>query len=112
MQKSDRKNERAARMGKNEAIELLRLYKSVLSKHLDFDKLYMYGSFAKGTNNEDSDIDVAVIVDRLNEDYFDITPLLWRLRREIDLRIEPVLLEKGRDDSGFLQEITENGIEI
>lgn len=99
-------------MGKNEAIELLRLYKSVLSKHIDFDKLYLYGSFARGTNNDDSDIDVAVVVDKLEEDYFNITPLLWKLRRDIDLRIEPVLLEKEKDDSGFLKVITEYGIEI
>ena len=99
-------------MGKSEAIELLRLYKSVLSKYIDFDKLYLYGSFARGTNTEDSDIDVAVVVDKLEEDYFNITPLLWRLRRDIDLRIEPVLLEKERDDSGFLKGITEHGIEI
>ena len=99
-------------MGKNEAIELLRLYKAVLSKHIDFEKLYLYGSFAKGTNRKDSDIDAAVVVKKLNDDYFNITPLLWKLRREVDLRIEPVLLEKDKDDSGFLKEITDHGIEI
>ncbi len=99
-------------MGKNEAIELLKLYKSVLRKHIDFEKIYLYGSFAKGTNKKDSDIDTAVIVNKIDDDYFNITPLLWKLRRDIDLRIEPVLLEKDKDDSGFLKEITVHGIEI
>jgi uncharacterized protein len=99
-------------MGKNEAIELLKLYKSVLERYIDFDKLYLYGSFAKGTNNNDSDIDVAIVVDKLDKDYFEITPLIWKLRRDIDLRIEPVILEKDKDHSGFLQEITDHGIEI
>jgi hypothetical protein len=32
--------------------------------------------------------------------------------REVDDRIEPVLLEKRHDDSGFLQEVMKNGIPI
>ncbi len=59
-------------MGKNEAIELLKLYKSVLRKHIDFEKIYLYGSFAKGTNKKDSDIDTAVIVNKIDDDYFNI----------------------------------------
>jgi len=105
-------NEKENSMGKNEAIELLKLYKSVLERYIDFDKLYLYGSFAKGTNNNDSDIDVAIVVNKLEIDYFEITPLIWKLRRDIDLRIEPVILEKDKDPSGFLQEITDHGIEI
>jgi alpha-beta hydrolase superfamily lysophospholipase len=45
-------------------------------------------------------------------DYFTYTPLLWKLRREIDDRIEPILFETGNDKSGFLQSIVKEGIEI
>jgi hypothetical protein len=34
---------------------------------------------------------------------------LFRLRREIDARIEPVLLEESNDKSGFLEEILKTG---
>ena len=34
---------------------------------------------------------------------------LFRLRREIDTRIEPVLLEESNDKSGFLEEILKTG---
>jgi uncharacterized protein YjgD (DUF1641 family) len=35
--------------------------------------------------------------------------MLFTLSRNIDLRIEPVLLEAGEDKSGFLDEITKTG---
>jgi uncharacterized protein len=38
--------------------------------------------------------------------------LLWKLRRQIDDRIEPVLIEGDFDDAGFLEEIQKNGIEV
>lgn len=53
---------------------------------------YIYGSYSRGTYNENSDIDIAVVVDKLSDNYFDDTPILWELRREISNLIEPVLL--------------------
>jgi len=43
---------------------------------------------------------------------FSTRPLLWKIRREIDDRIEPVLIENDHDESGFLSEIIKNGITI
>lgn len=99
-------------MDKTEVIKKLKKYKKLLSKHLIFDELILFGSYAKGTASKDSDMDVAVVVDSLQGDYFLIRPLLWKVRREIDDRIEPVLLEKQHDDSGFLSEIKKYGIQI
>ncbi|MBG0859601.1 MAG: nucleotidyltransferase domain-containing protein, partial [Bacteroidales bacterium] len=62
--------------------------------------------------SEDSDIDVAVIVSNISGDFFSVNPLLWKLRRQIDDRIEPVLIDRNNDRSGFLEEIKRNGIEI
>ncbi len=80
--------------------------------HFDLDKVYLFGSYAKNTNKPDSDIDVAIIVNKIKGDYFSTTPILWKLRRQIDDRIEPILLEKGNDQSGFIDEIQRYGIEI
>ncbi len=99
-------------MDKREIINKLLQYKLLLSKHFDLDRLILFGSYAKGNPGIDSDIDVAIIVNKLEGDYFSYTPLLWKLRREIDDRIEPLLFEKGRDESGFLQEIIRTGLEI
>ena len=76
------------------------------------DKVYIFGSYAKETNREDSDIDVAIVVNSLQGDYFSTTPLIWKLRRQIDDRIEPILIEKNNDISGFLDEIRRTGIEV
>jgi predicted nucleotidyltransferase len=99
-------------MDKTEVINKLIDYKLLLAKYFDLEKMVLFGSYASGTNREGSDIDVAIIVKTLNNDYFKDTPLLWKLRRQIDNRIEPVLFEEGKDDSGFLSEIIKTGIEI
>ena len=99
-------------MDKNEAIEKIRQYKLLLKEHFDVDKVYLFGSYARESNREDSDLDVAIVVNSLEGDYFTVTPLLWKLRRQIDDRIEPIIIEKGFDRSGFLAEIQRSGIEI
>jgi predicted nucleotidyltransferase len=99
-------------MGQREVIEKLRLYKSIISEHFDIDQVILFGSYAKGLQKDDSDIDVAVIVNSLNSDYFVYAPMLWKLKQKVDNRIEPVLFLKGKDPGGFLQEIRKSGIEI
>ena len=99
-------------MDKSEVISKILKYKHLVSKHFDLDMMILFGSYAKGNAREDSDIDVAVVVNSITSDYFTYTPLLWKLRREIDDRIEPILVEKSKDDSGFLQEILKSGLVI
>ena len=52
----------------------------------------------KGNYTEESDIDIAVVVDRLSDDYFEDTPLLWKLKRKISNLIEPVLLTEDQNN--------------
>jgi uncharacterized protein len=99
-------------MDRSEAINKVRLYKLLLSNYIQFDKVYLYGSYANETNLNDSDIDVAIVVSDITGDFFDINPLLWKLRRQIDDRIEPILIDKNNDKSGFLNIIEHTGIEI
>ena len=99
-------------MDKEEVIRKLVQYKRLLSQSMSFDKMMLFGSYARGTQREDSDVDVAIIVDEMQGDYFSTRPLLWRIRREVDDRIEPVLLETKHDQGGFLKEIMKNGILI
>jgi predicted nucleotidyltransferase len=99
-------------MDKGEAIDKVKEYSLLLKKHIPLEKVYLFGSYAKNTNRSDSDIDVAIVVKKIEGDFFTIQPLLWKLRRQIDDRIEPILIEKDNDNSGFLIEIQRNGIEI
>ncbi len=99
-------------MDKNEAIDKVKQYKLLLEKYFKLENVYLFGSYAKKSSKEDSDIDVAVVVSNISGDYFSVNPLLWKLRRQVDDRIEPILIDKNNDKSGFLEEIKRNGIEI
>lgn len=99
-------------MDKREVIKKVAQYKMLLGNHFDLDSVYLFGSFANDTNREHSDIDVAVVVKNISGDFFAVNPLLWKLRRQVDDRIEPILIDKNNDRSGFLDEIKKNGIEI
>jgi predicted nucleotidyltransferase len=99
-------------MDKTEVIELVRIYKKLLKKHFGPVDVYLFGSYANNSFKNDSDIDVAVVFENIEGDFFDINPVLWRLRRQVDDRIEPVLIEKDHDESGFLEEIMKTGVAI
>ena len=79
-------------MDKEQAKALAKRYKEMVAEKLPLKALYLYGSYSKGNYREDSDIDIAVVVESLNDNYFEDTPLLWKLRRKISNLIEPVLL--------------------
>lgn len=79
-------------MDKEQAIKLAQEYKQLLLEKMPVKALYLYGSYSKGNYTEESDIDIAVVVERLSDNYFEDTPLLWKLKRRISNLIEPVLL--------------------
>lgn len=75
-------------MDKIEALNIAVRYANEVKSKYDFVRLILFGSYAKGNYNEDSDIDIAVIM----KDYsnlMDVQYDLMRLRRKIDSRIEP-----------------------
>ena len=98
-------------MDKEQAIKLAQQYKKLVAEKLPLKALYLYGSYSKGNYREDSDIDIAVVVESLSDNYFDDTPLLWKLRRRISNLIEPVLLTEDMDNPLYI-DITKTGILI
>lgn len=98
-------------MDKEQVIKLAQRYKAIIAERLPLKALYLYGSFSKGTYTSDSDIDIAVILERLDDDYFVDTPLLWKLRRRVSNLIEPVLLTENPDDPLY-SDIMRTGILI
>jgi len=87
-----------------------------LVKHSDFpmqiEKVYLFGSFAKGNPHKDSDIDVAFVVNEWVGDYFTVIPPIWLLTQKVDFRIEPHVIVPEEDYAGFLDEIKKTGVEI
>ncbi|MCL2073219.1 MAG: nucleotidyltransferase domain-containing protein [Marinilabiliaceae bacterium] len=98
-----------------DTIDTAQKYKTLVNSILPFniEQYWLYGSYAKGNYNEHSDIDIAMIVNQIEDDiYWDILPLLWKLTYQVDGRIEPVLIAKDKDYAGFIDEIQKTGIFI
>lgn len=99
-------------MDQEQALRIAREYAAAVRKIMDSSAIFLYGSCAKGTATKDSDIDIAVVVDKLPGDYLSTMTDLWRLTRSVDHSIEPVLLIQADDQSGFLSAIQKTGIAV
>jgi len=100
-------------MGTESAINIAKSYVAHLPREMAVKKAYLFGSYAKGNQSDNSDIDVAVIIGSMS-DIFDIQMQMLRIRRKIDLRIEPHPI-KEKDFSPlnpFTDEIMRSGIEL
>ena len=97
-------------LDKKTALKYANAYAQLVEKEINPRMIMLYGSFAKDNWNENSDIDIAIIVDNINEDFLDISKKLNKLTRTVDTRIEPVLLQLSDDKSGFLKSILNSGI--
>jgi len=84
-------------------------YAELVKKILPVEMIILYGSHAKGTEHKNSDIDIAIVVDDLEEDYLDMSARLYSLCREVNSDIEPKLIIKKDNRSGFLESILKYG---
>ncbi|GHT72915.1 hypothetical protein FACS189456_2650 [Bacteroidia bacterium] len=100
---------------KDDIISKVKTYKNLV-EHSDFpmkiERVYLFGSYAKGTPREHSDIDVALVVNHFEGDFFEVIPPIWGLTGQVDVRIEPHVIARDEDYAGFLDEIQKTGIEI
>lgn len=94
-------------------MDIVKRYIMEISKYYNIQEVYLFGSYAKGTNNEDSDIDVAIIINS-NQNTFDLLVDLMMYTQNIDLRIEPHPIKKEDFESGnpFVQEILNTGLKV
>ena len=77
-------------------------------------RLYLYGSYAKNTYHAESDIDLAVFLEKDELDGFEEDVQLMKLRRDVDMRIEPHPFAKSDFDetNPYIKEIIETGERI
>ena len=56
-------------MDKKTVIKRVKKYADTVKKFFPVKKIVLYGSYANGTHREDSDIDVAVILESVDDDF-------------------------------------------
>jgi predicted nucleotidyltransferase len=96
-------------MDKDEIIRKVKQFAVKAASEFQVNKIILFGSFVKGTFSDRSDIDVAVILDSLDVDLLESEFKLFKMRRDIDYRIEPIIFIGEEDKSGFLEEILKSG---
>lgn len=77
--------------------------------------IILFGFYAKGTEHEDSDIDIAVITDDIKTDAFDEEVKLMILRKGTDYRIESHIItveDYENDETPFVVEVKNTGIKV
>lgn len=92
-----------------EVVDKVRKYAELVKREMPVKMIILFGSYARGSEKRSSDIDVAVVVERLQNDYLEQSARLFHLIRGIDTRIEPILLTSEGDKSGFLSSILNYG---
>jgi len=101
-------------MDKKAAIELTKEYLLFLkSKKYQIKNAYLFGSYAQDRFNEDSDIDLAIIMKDLENDY-EMQVELMILSSSFDSRIEPHPIDENDFifSYPFAYEIMKTGIKI
>ena len=100
-------------MDKAEALKIAQKYALEVESKFHYIKIILFGSYAKGDFNDESDIDIAIVFEDYNN-LLDMQLELMRLRRKIDSRIEPHPFRKKDFDSSnpLVTEIMTYGQEI
>ena len=96
-------------------MQIVQKYVEIIRQNYNVESIILFGSYAKGTQHEDSDIDIAIITDDIENDIFDEEVNLMKLRRGIDYRLEPHIIrieDYKKISTPFIQEIINTGIKV
>ena len=101
-------------MVKREIVEIINRYINIIkNNNFKVRDVYLFGSYTKDSYNNDSDIDIAIVLDNVH-DLFDTQVELMKLRRLVDTRIEPhpYRSKDFKKDNPFVEEIIRTGQKI
>ena len=96
-------------MAENASIVNLQEYAKRVIAFIKPMEIILFGSHAKGTARPESDIDIAIVVEQITGNVLEIETELFKLCRDVDDSIEPVLFVHGHDPSGFLAHVRDTG---
>ena len=96
-------------LDKKTVVNYAHRYADEVRKEYNPHAIVLFGSYVNGDPHEDSDIDIAVIYNGFNGDWLATSSKLWRICENVNLYIEPVLLDITKDKSGFTDYILRTG---
>jgi uncharacterized protein len=94
-------------------IDTAKRYIQQVPDDLELKAAFLFGSHAKGLERNDSDIDIALVIGKM-DNFFEVQMRLMRLRRKVDLRIEPhpILFSEFTNENPLAYEVQTTGIEL
>ncbi|GAB6057532.1 nucleotidyltransferase domain-containing protein [Desulfonatronum parangueonense] len=97
-----------------EIVDVVQNFVEQVKKERRVAKAYLFGSYAKGTAEKWSDIDLAIISPDFSNNLFEERVLLMKLALQFDDRIEPSPFrpEDFNRENPLVNEIQNTGIEI
>ena len=98
-------------MDKTDVINIVQRYAEALKSRFEYQKIIIFGSYARGNPREDSDIDIAIVFSNFHN-RFDRQAELMKLTKQIDTRIEPHPFREHEFNvsNPFVYEIVNNGM--
>ncbi|MGD8779200.1 MAG: nucleotidyltransferase domain-containing protein [Ignavibacteria bacterium] len=100
-------------MDQKTVIEIVKKYITYLKANkYDVQKAYLFGSYAKGNSNENSDIDLALVLNDLSNSFLTQVELM-KISRKFDTRIEPHPFDESDFNiNPFAKKILNEGIRL
>ena len=99
----------------SEIKDIVLKYVEKICKNYKVEAIILFGSYAKGTEHEDSDIDIAIVIDKFKDNIIDEEVEFMNIRKGIDYRIEPHIIridDYKNVTTPFVKEVINTGIKV
>ncbi|MCU0287414.1 MAG: nucleotidyltransferase domain-containing protein [Acidobacteria bacterium] len=102
-------------MVEKEIANLIKRFINELKKeNIIVKKVFLFGSYARGTQRKDSDIDIAIIIESNGEEQIDKKINPWKYAARVDTRLAPIALWESEMKKDYIPIIWEikNGLDV
>lgn len=104
-------------MDRGSIIVLLQNYLQVLKEEgIEIERAFLYGSYAKQTQTENSDIDLLLVSNLFDTSNDYLVGKIWALTKKVSTKIEPYVIGslkfKNDEISPLIQIVKKEGVEI
>ena len=95
-------------MVEKEIAELIKRFISELRKeNIIVKKVFLFGSYARGTQSEESDIDLAIVIEDSGKEQENKKISPWKYAARVDTRLAPIALWESEMDKDYIPIIWE-----